>query len=98
MIGYLAVIGCKITSYIKDEDNRIGWIVIDAVSVILYIAVKLYFPRLEAKDITPKYEVDIPTVKSIQDLDQSKDYIVFANKIYDIEPLRYNHPAGYQIC
>ena len=97
-LGYVTVLACKATTYIKDEDNRIGWIVIDVFSVVLLVLIKLYFPKLESKDISPKYEEEIPTVKSIKDMDQTRDYIVFANKIYDIKPLRYNHPAGYQIC
>ena len=37
-------------------------------------------------------------VKSVRELNNDKSYIVFANNIYNIQPLRYNHPAGYQIA
>lgn len=36
-------------------------------------------------------------VKSVKELDQNKSYVIFANQIYDVEPLRNNHPAGFQI-
>ena len=74
------------------------WIAIDAISVVVYIAWRLLFPKLEARGISPKYEENIPSVKAVHELDKSKEYIVFANNIYNIQPLRHNHPAGYQIC
>lgn len=36
-------------------------------------------------------------IKSIKELDPEKSYVVFANFVYDAEPLKYHHPAGYQI-
>lgn len=30
-------------------------------------------------------------------MDQGKDYVIYANRIYDIELLRRFHPGGYQI-
>ncbi len=36
-------------------------------------------------------------IKSLSELDTSKDYVVFANYVYDTEELKLYHPAGYQI-
>lgn len=36
-------------------------------------------------------------VMSIRELNPEKDYVVFANYVYDVEPLKINHPAGFQI-
>ena len=93
--SYVTVWACKVNCYIMSLGT---WLAIDIVSTIIYVVWRLMFPKLEERGITPKYEEVIPSVKSFHDLDQSKTYIVFANKIYDIQPLRYNHPAGYQIC
>jgi hypothetical protein len=35
-------------------------------------------------------------VKSLKNLPE-KDYVIFANYIYDLEPLKMYHPAGMQI-
>ena len=93
--GYVAVWTAKANIYLLGGE---GWIAVDAVSTIIYIAWRLLFPKLEAWGITPKYEEIIPSVKAVHELDKEKEYIVFANNIYDIKPLRHNHPAGYQIC
>ena len=45
-LGYITVLSCKATTYIKDEHNRIGWIVIDIFSVFLLVLIKLYFSKL----------------------------------------------------
>ena len=95
--GYLVVLVCKVTTYIK-SDLWITWLSIDVAFLALYVITKLYFPRLEAKGITPKHQEKVISVRSVRELDRDNDYIVFANRIYDIYPLRYNHPAGYQIC
>ena len=94
--GYVAVICCKVNIYILGEDVG-AWIAIDAICVIIYVVWRLLFPKLEARGISPKYDVAIPSVKSVKELDQSRPYVIFANNIYDAGPLRYNHPAGYQI-
>jgi len=95
--GYVAVLTAKANIYTLGHD--IGtWIAIDAISTVVYIVWRLLFPKLEANGVSPKYNECIPSIKSVQELDQSQEYIVFANNIYDIKPLRYNHPAGYQIC
>ena len=98
--GYAAVICCKVNIYILGEDAG-GWIAIDAISVLIYIIwCYIVWPKyfkLEGRYVSPKYEKQIPGVKSLKELDQEKTYVVFANNVYDIQPLRYNHPAGYQI-
>lgn len=33
----------------------------------------------------------------MKELDSEKSFVVFANYIYDTDPLKINHPAGYQI-
>jgi hypothetical protein len=95
--GYVAVWTCKANIYVLGEDAG-GWIAVDVIFLILYVFWRLFFPKLEARGVTPKYEEAIPKVRSVKELNPDKTYIIFANNIYDIQPLRYNHPAGYQIC
>ena len=81
--GYVAVWTAKANIYILGEDAGV-WIAIDAISTIVYIGWRLLFPKLEARGISPKYEESIPSAKSVLELDQSQEYIVFANNIYNI--------------
>ena len=78
--GYVAVWTGKANIYILGEDAG-AWIAIDAISTIVYIVWRLLFPKLEARGISPKYEESIPSIKSVQDLDQNQEYIVFANNM-----------------
>jgi hypothetical protein len=93
--GYVVVCLFKANIYVMGDAG--GWIVVDVVSLALYVGWRLMFPKLEAKNITPKYEICPKAISSTKELEKDKGYVVFANLIYDIEPLRYNHPAGYQI-
>ena len=43
--GYVALLACKANIYILGEDIGV-WIAIDAVSIILYIFWRLFFPKL----------------------------------------------------
>ena len=52
--GYIAVLSCKANIYVLGDDIAI-WIVIDVISIVLYIIWRLKFPKLEGKGITPKY-------------------------------------------
>ena len=98
--GYAAVITCKANIYVLGEDAG-GWIAIDAISALIYILWGyVFWPKyfkLEGRYISPKYEKAVPGIKSLKELDPNNGYVVFANNVYDIQPLRYNHPAGYQI-
>ena len=60
-------------------------------------ACKLYFPKLEAKKIGPKVKEPLLSITSVKQLDSDKDYLIFANYVYDVAPLRLHHPAGFQI-
>jgi hypothetical protein len=93
--GYIVVSICKANVYVVS----LGWIGQDIAFVVVFILWKLYFPRLEAKGISPKHEdpTTIKEVRSLKELDASKDYVVLANYVYDTAPLKTNHPAGYQI-
>jgi Ca2+/Na+ antiporter len=93
--GYVVVCLFKANIYVMGDAG--GWIVVDVISLALYVSWRLMFPKLEAKNITPKYEICPKEISSTKELQKDKGYVVFANLIYDIEPLRYNHPAGYQI-
>ena len=33
----------------------------------------------------------------MKELENTKDYCIFSNFIYDLAPLKMHHPAGYQI-
>ena len=62
--GYIAVILCKANIYILGEDVAV-WIVIDVICVLIYIIWRLLFPKMEAKEVSPKYENDVQSVKSV---------------------------------
>jgi hypothetical protein len=53
--GYVIVGLCKINLYIVS----LGWIAQDIPFVIIFIVWKLYFPRMENKQISPKFEKNI---------------------------------------
>ena len=95
-LGYITLCALKTNIYVRSKNVWL-WFGIDVGCIVLYIVVHLIFPKMEAKTIAPKYNDIKQKVKSVKELDQNKSYVVFANNIYDIQPLRYNHPAGYQI-
>lgn len=49
--GYLIVLLCKVNIYILS----LGWIVQDIAFGVLFILWKMFFPRLEAKEVSPKH-------------------------------------------
>ena len=55
ILGYLVVLSCKVTVYIKAKNNSV-WIGTDAAFIFLYILTKVVFPRMEARQIKPKIE------------------------------------------
>jgi len=52
---------------------------------------------LEHNKLVHKPKEPHKTIRSIKELDKDKDYVVFANYVYDVAPLRRHHPAGFQI-
>ena len=53
--GYAVVLLCKSNIYIIKK-NPTKWIIIDLIFLLAYVLMKLYMPRLEQKNITPKYK------------------------------------------
>ena len=93
--GYAAVLACKANVYVLGLG---GWLAVDIICLLIYVFWGyVFFPKLEGKHISPKYKEEVKAIKSVKELDQSQNYVTFANNVYDIKPLRYNHPAGYQI-
>ena len=45
MSGYIVVMCCKLTTFIK-SDIRLVWILIDATFILIYVLCKIMFPRL----------------------------------------------------
>ena len=51
--GYVAAIVCKANIYILGEDAG-GWIACDVIFILIYILMIIFWPRLEARGISPK--------------------------------------------
>ena len=52
--GYLAVLACKANIYILKE---FGWLAVDVICLLIYVLWgKIFFPKLEGKQISPKYK------------------------------------------
>ena len=87
---------CKANIMVLEAGDYFVFLVIDIIFAIMIVIWKFVFPRME-KTISPKEETSPQAITSLKELNQSKDYVVFANYIYDVEPLRIDHPAGFQI-
>ena len=98
ILGYLILLLCKANSLIIVKDSLFTTlIIVDISSIILAIAWKILFPSLEQNQLTHKPKEPHKSIQSIKELDHDRDYVVFANYVYDVAPLRRHHPAGFQI-
>ena len=98
ILGYLIVLLCKSNSLIIAKGDLFTILLIIDVCCILFVAAwKLLFPKMEHKQIVYKHKEPVRMVRSIKDLDTNRNYVVFENYVYDVQPLRRHHPAGFQI-
>ena len=94
IFGYIMIILCK-ANYVIIGD--IGFLYQDFAFIVLVIVWKTKFPKLQTKTV-PRGDIsNIREVNSLKDMDPGRNYVIYANRIYDIEPLRRFHPGGYQI-
>ena len=79
IVGYLITIVSKVSLYVI---GGYGYLSIDVIFLVLGIIWKLTFPRLEAKpmEILSK---PVRSIKSLKEMGDSRDHIVFANYIYE---------------
>lgn len=64
--GYLFAALCKADVYII-ANSRAGWIIQDAIFAILFVIWKIFFPKLEDKLISPKFD-PVLVVRSIRSI------------------------------
>jgi hypothetical protein len=97
--GYVILLACKANMYLMTKSDDLALLIVqDVIFVVLLVSRKLTFPKMEAKEITPKYEeLEIRKITSLNELNPSGSYTVFANFVYKTDQLNSNHPAGYQI-
>jgi hypothetical protein len=60
-----------------------GWLAVDIIFVVVYIAWIFFFPKLEAKGLGPTPRESFPSIKSVRELDASKKYVVFSNYVFN---------------
>ncbi len=94
IFGYITIILCKADYVIVGET---ALLIQDGIFIALIIIWKIFFPRMEKMGNNVDLTVKPRLIKSLSELDTSKDYVVFANYVYDTEELKLYHPAGYQI-
>jgi hypothetical protein len=63
-MGYVVVCLFKANIYVVGD--AIGWLVIDIVSLGLYVTWRLKFPKLEAKEISPQYQAKPRSITSLK--------------------------------
>ena len=99
ILGYVVVILCKANYYIMLKPAQLSlFIWIDAVMIPLFVFRRLWFPKMGSWwKISPKYKQTFRTIRSLKELDQRKDYLVFANYVYDAYPLKNTHPGGAEV-
>jgi hypothetical protein len=98
IFGFLIIILIKSNFYIniKIDETFWGLLAQDIAFFIIIVVRKLIFPTMESR-IHTKVSEEVRSVQSIQDLDESKSYVVFANYAYDMAPLKFLHPGGFQV-
>ncbi len=98
IFGFIIIILIKSNFYIniKIDETFWGLLAQDIVFLIIIVVRKLTFPTMGER-IHTKVSEEVRSVQSIKELDQSKSYVVFANYAYDMAPLKFLHPGGFQV-
>jgi hypothetical protein len=98
LAGYALLALAKANIYIMIKPDKLSFMIsTDSVLLFLLLVRRLYFPKMGAWRVAPSYSQTIRKVRSLKELDQRSSYVMFANYIYDAQPLRSNHPGGYQV-
>jgi hypothetical protein len=102
-LGYGLLILCKVQVFLilnlDEEATSVFWglIAAEAVMLLAWMLCKVLFYRLE-ETIAPKYSEAIPSIDSLAAVMKEHPIIgVFANYVYDLQPLLHNHPCGFRI-
>jgi hypothetical protein len=103
-LGYGLLILCKVQVFLilnlDEEEASVFWglIVAEAVMLLAWTLCKVLFYRLE-ETIAPKYDSEtIPSIDSLAAVMKEHPIIgVFANYVYDLQPLLHSHPCGFRI-
>lgn len=107
VLGYCLAILCKFQYYyITSNKDYVYYTLLaqDILFAVLIIIRKLTFPTLSQK-IEPKYEnqhivISVTSLADLREKEQQADdreYCIFGNHIYDMNPIKWVHPVGYQI-
>jgi cytochrome b involved in lipid metabolism len=67
------------------------------ISLFVFLYQKQSFPKMESMEFSLQVNSTPKSVRSIKELNQDKNYVVFSNFVYDIAPLKHNHPAGNEV-
>lgn len=98
ILGYLILLLCKINSLIIVKENLFTTLlIIDVCSIVFVILWKLLLPKMEHNKMINRVKEPLRSIKSVRELDTDRSYVVFANYVYDVAPLRRHHPAGFQV-
>jgi hypothetical protein len=99
ILGYLIAVLAKSNVYIiYGPSDGSFWLFFtqDFLFAAIIIARKIMFPKMEHV-IIPKKSLVRSYFKSSQKRESSRLFCIFSNNIYSLEPMKLNHPAGYQI-
>jgi len=74
-----------------------GFFVFDLISLLVFLYRKQSFPKMESKDFSLQENSSSKSIRSIKELNQDKNYAIISNFVYDLAPLKHNHPAGNEV-
>ena len=104
ILGYITVILCKanymVIFNIRNLDAEYwGFLGMDLAVAAIIIIRKIVFPKLAAYPSSKVLaeETQLQEIESLKQLDQTKSYLIFSNRVYDIEDLKFIHPVGMQV-
>ena len=97
-LGYCGIGFCKINIYVITwGGDFFGFFVFDLLSLLVFLYWKQNFPRMESKNVSLQVNSNLKSIRSVKELNREKQYVVFSNFVYDLSPLKNNHPAGNEI-
>ena len=74
-----------------------GFFAFDLISLFVLLYWKQSFPKIESKEFSLQVNTSPKSIGLIKELNQDKHYAVFSNFVYDLAPLKHNHPAGNEV-
>ncbi len=84
LIGLAVTIICKADLYLIQKAEDLPLLIIqDVFFVIVFVVWKVKFPKMEGKQISPKYRGNIfKKIASVKELSTDHAYVIFANYVY----------------